>query len=188
MKSILYLLTIFQLSLANASTLRVGLESITPNVGGYQIDDKGENELFSFNPGLRIETKATFFSVTTHLGASLFLPTTSEDSLYDITYLKIDGRYRFFSKDRIQLFLGLGLYSKIISGSGENLTLQNGNSTSNFFGPSQTRFNYFFTPEFATRFFFSTKLASTLSVSAQDLFEKDRMSWNYLIDVTWRIF
>ena len=157
-------------------------------MGGYQIDESGGDEFFSFNPGLRVESKVDVMTYPLHLGGSFFLPITSEDSLYDLTYIKLDSRYRIFSKERIQLFLGLGLYTKIISGSGENLTLQNGNSTSSFYGPSQTKFNYFFTPEFSSRFFFSQELASTLSISIQDLFESERFSWNLLIDLTWRLF
>jgi hypothetical protein len=188
MKTFFIVSLLLNLTKVYATSVRVGIENITPNVGGYQINDLGGSEYFSFNPGLRVETKTTLYSMTTHIGASIFLPSTSEDSLYDTTYVKVDTRYRFYSQDRLQLFLGLALYSKIISGTGENLTLQNGNSTSSFYGPSQTKFNYFFSPEFSTRFFFNTKVASTVTLSVQDISEKERLSWNYLIDVTWKLF
>ena len=44
----------FFLSQNHRTTLRLGLESITPNVGGYQVDENGGDEFFSFNPGVRV--------------------------------------------------------------------------------------------------------------------------------------
>ena len=169
---------------SHSFNLKIGLENFSPNVGGYQVNTTGETESFSFNPGLKLKTT---LRDNIDISTSIFLPETSTDTLYTMTYIKADLKYRTIKTSLMDIYLGIGMYSKIISGSGKNLTLPNGGGSSTFFGPKNTVYNNFLVPECTISIPWAQKLESDFTFMAQDLFDSEKRSWGYFISLNWRI-
>ena len=112
----------------------LGLESMTFLSNKYQIDDNGGDEFFTITPGVRGEYYFPFFNRGWSLGLSLFLPKSSDDSLYSTTLLKTDLQTNVGRFLGLVFFGGLNFNTLIINGTGEQLVLQNGDSSSSFYG------------------------------------------------------
>lgn len=167
-----------------AFNLKVGIENFTSNAGSYQIDTAGGTELFSFRPGVKLKTT---LRNKLDISTSFFLPETSVDTLYTVTYVKADLKYKIIRTSIFSVFLGAGFYSNIISGSGKDLTLPNGGGSSTFFGPKNTVYNNFFVPEGTISIPWTQKLESDFSFMVKDLLESEKRSWSYLISLNWRV-
>tara|TARA_X000000950_G_C13726330_1_gene582385 strand:+ start:297 stop:893 length:597 start_codon:yes stop_codon:yes gene_type:complete len=164
----------------------IGLENMTFLSNEYQIDDSGGDELFSINPGVRGEYYFPFLNRGWSLGLSLFLPKSSDDSLYSTTLLKTDLQTNVGRFLGLVFFGGLNFNTLVINGTGEQLVLQNGDSSSSFYGPSEMRLNYFFTPELGVKKYFNNIIIK-FSVSILDSLESEKRSYNHFLTGVWRL-
>ena len=164
----------------------LGLENMTFLSNGYQIDDNGGDELFTINPGVRGEYYFPLLNRGWSFGLSLFLPKSSDDSLYSTTLLKTDLQTNIGRFLGLVFFGGLNFNTLIVNGTGEQLVLQNGDSSSSFYGPSEMRLNYFFTPELGVKKYFSNIIIK-FSISILDSLESDKRSYNHFLTGVWRL-
>ena len=162
------------------------VENLTATANHYQINDEGETELFTWHIGIRGEYEFNLLNQNSTLGIGIFFPKTSEDELYDIFPITLSYQADFGHLFGLKWFYGLGFYNLIIKGSNETVALPNGGSTSTFYGPKSTKFNYYFVPELGMKKHIFEAIFFKFTLSTQDILE-DKRSYNYFLSIMWRL-
>ena len=182
----IWLIPLNLFSYEGTGSFNIGLENLTASANNYQINGEGDTEMFDWHIGIKTEYKFLFLNTKSVLGLGFFFPKTSDDQLYQVYPITLNLQMNLGRFIGFNWFGGIGLYNLVIQGANETITLQNGDSTSTFYGPKTTKYNLFFVPELGIKQNISQSLFLKYTLSSQDILQ-DKRSFNYFISIMWRL-
>jgi hypothetical protein len=186
MKKIIFTLMLtFSLNAYCLSPLWVGFGSTTRNYATAQKDDSGKSEKFKFNPTLLLGTTLPFFFADFYfvpgIGYAIY---SSEDNT---SRKEIILQYHIHQSINSFFLLKYGLSNTIvkIGGKGGTVQLNNGNSTSTFYTPSESKTSYIASLDFGGELIFTSNIGSRLQVSVDRFLSSERRRVSHILTLNY---
>ncbi len=188
MKKILSLLFFYTVTFT-ASANYIGIENNFRTIGKVQTDDQGSTNFLEFSPGIFVATSmpAPYLTNTWfYPSASLFFPQGSDDGLYTKWTAELNFHLLYPISQNFDLIYGSTYLMNLIVGAGGTSLQNNGNSTSTYYVPEESRFIGGFVPEIGVRYeFFRTKYIY-LGILTHHPFDDSARSFTLSLNlVTW---
>lgn len=151
-----------------------------PFFNKVQVSESGATQTFDFNPYLGIGKPIRY------KGAHFFLPefgytfftTTAKKTNKSIVFFKYN--FGYFLKNFVIRY-GFTTHWYRLGGEGGTVTLNNGNSTTDFKAPSTTQTTYFTTLDLGTEYFLSKSIGVRFDLNTMSFTNSDSMAFNYLL-------
>jgi hypothetical protein len=158
-KIILIVLLLLSSECFSYSSFWMGAGTLTHNFLTAQTDTSGSKRVLDFAPTILLGTTIPFWSgrlfLSPAIGYAQFF--TEDNSTKREIILQYHISERLFGN--VQMYYGFSSYITTIGGDGSTVTLNNGNSTSNFYAPSESKTSYTASLDIAPELIMSSSLA-----------------------------
>ena len=186
MKKIFFLLLLIVSSECFAlSHFWMGAGTLTHNFLTAQTDSEGGTRVVDFAPTVLLGATIPFWSgklfLSPAIGYAKFF--TEDNSTKSEIILQYHISERLFGK--LQMYYGFSNYITTIGGDGSTVTLNNGNSTANFYAPSESKTSYTASIDIAPEIILSSKLAFRAQFSILRFLSSERRRVSHLLTMTY---
>ena len=165
--------------------LWVGFGTTTRNFSTAQSESSGGTKKFGFNPTLLVGTNLPFFYADFFFSPGIgFAKYSSEDNT---TRSEIILQYHISQVITSYFLLQYGLSNTItkIGGKGGTVVLNNGNSTSTFYVPSETKTTYLASLDIGGEMIFTDSIGSRLQLSIDRFLSSERRRVSHILTLNY---
>jgi hypothetical protein len=184
-KIIIILLFVLSSECFSYSPFWMGAGTLTHNFLTAQSDTSGSKRLIDFAPtvllGATIPIWSGRFFLSPAIGYAQFF--TEDNSTKREIILQYHISERLFGN--VQMYYGFSNYITTIGGDGSTVTLNNGNSSSNFYAPSESKTSYTASFDVAPELILSSDLAFRAQFSIMRFLSSEQRRVSHLITMTY---
>ena len=188
MKSFIIILYIAFIS-SQAWATYIGVENNFRHIGKIQTDADGGTNFLEFSPGVFIATSTPAPLLTNtwmYPGAAIFFPERSGDDLYTKWYAELNFHLLTPLTASFDFIYGATYLMNLIVGAGGTSVQNNGNSSSTYYVPSESRFTGGFVPEIGMRYEFWRAKYFYFGILGHQLLDEDARSFTLTFNFqTW---
>lgn len=186
MKKIIFiLLLIVSTECFSYSPFWMGAGTLTHNFLTAQTDISGSKRVVDFAPTVLLGTTIPFWSgrlfLSPAIGYAQFF--TEDNSTKREIILQYHVSERLFGN--VQMYYGFSNYITTIGGDGSTVTLNNGNSTANFYAASESKTSYTASVDVAPEFIISSNLAFRAQFSIMRFLSSEKRRVSHLLTMTY---
>ena len=187
MSTTLYVLLLTQVIFSQADANYIGVENNFRHIGQIQTDDRGDTNFFEFSPGVIFATSIPFTqSLWFYPGASLFFPQSSDDGLYSTWKGELNFHLLYPFTEKVDFIFGSTYLATLIVGSGGTSVQGNGESSSTYYVPEESKLIGGFAPEVGIRYEFWRAKYIYLGAIVHQILDTDAQSFTVSLSfMTW---
>lgn len=161
----------------------IGLGNITQFYQDIQEDKKGKTNDFTFWPYFELRTVHGIYKDFS-LSPSLDLAFPKNAETDKIKKFLFWGNFHLeYNISNFVFFIGQGLLMQRTTGQGGKITVENGNSTSEFFVPSYSTTTLNFTTNYGLSYKFYQNFSLSSMVQTYRIYDENRRMFNYTISL-----
>ena len=188
MKLVTFVTFLFFITLQTKASY-IGVENNLRHVGKIQTDAEGTTNFLEFSPGVLLATSMPAPLLTNtwfYPGAALFFPKRSDDDLYTKWDAEINFHLLTPLTTTFDFIYGATYLMNLIVGAGGTSVQNNGNSSSTYYVPEESRFTGGFAPEVGVRYEFWRAKYIYFGVLGHQVFDADARSFTLSLNLqTW---